>query len=184
MSVEFIFRIVGMIVLGIAGGYLGAELSHLIQSGGIRTVLVSALTGALAGIVLTPYVTTRPVRALRALLGRVAAETLFAGLTGLVVGLLAAALLAFPLSLLPEPFGRILPFIGVLIFGYFGVMVFVMRQGDIMSMIRQFKRKERRRRSLVPLGRISTARSYLIPALSSMGAWRILPASDFCLALY
>ena len=48
--------------------------------------------------------------------------------------MLAAALLSFPLSLLPEPFGRILPFIGVLIFGYFGVMLFVMRQGDIMSL--------------------------------------------------
>jgi uncharacterized protein YacL len=135
MSVEFIFRIVGMIVLAIAGGYLGAEISNYNQSmEAIRTVLLSALTGALAGIVLTPYLTTRPARALRSLLGRIAAETLFAGLMGLVVGLLAAALLAFPLSLLPEPLGRILPFIGVLLFVYFGVVVFVMRQGDIMSL--------------------------------------------------
>ena len=135
MSVEFIFRIIGMIVLGIAGGYLGAELSQynpMMEA--IRTILLSALTGALAGIVLTPYVTTRPARALRSLLGRIAAETLFAGLLGLVVGLLTAALLSFPLSLLPEPFGRILPFLGVLLFGYFGVMLFVMRQGDIMSL--------------------------------------------------
>ena len=28
MSVEFIFRIIGMIVLAIAGGYLGAAISH------------------------------------------------------------------------------------------------------------------------------------------------------------
>ena len=42
---------------------------------------------------------------MRSLLGRLSAESLFAGLTGLVVGLLIAALLAFPLSLLPEPFG-------------------------------------------------------------------------------
>ena len=135
MSVEFIYRIIGMIVLGIAGGYLGAELSQynpMMEA--IRTILLSALTGALAGIVLTPYVTTRPARALRSLLGRIAAETLFAGLLGLVVGLLTAALLSFPLSLLPEPFGRILPFLGVLLFGYFGVMLFVMRQGDIMSL--------------------------------------------------
>ena len=135
MSVEFIFRIIGMIVLGIAGGYFGAELSQynpILDA--IRTVMLSALIGALAGIILTPYVTTRPARALRSLLGRVAAETLFSGLMGLVVGLLTAALLSFPLSLLPEPFGRILPFIGVLLFGYFGVMLFVMRQGDIMSL--------------------------------------------------
>ena len=135
MSVEFIFRIIGMIVLGIAGGYLGVELSkYNSMIDAVRTVLLYALTGALAGIVLTPYVTTRPARALRSLLGRVAAETLFSGLIGMVVGLLIAALLSFPLSLLPEPFGRILPFIGVLLFGYFGVMLFVMRQGDIMSL--------------------------------------------------
>ena len=134
MSIEFIFRIIGMIVLGIAGGYLGAELSPYNPMETIRVILISALTGALAGIVLTPYFTTRPARALRALLGRVAAETLFSGLMGMVVGLLIAALLSFPLSLLPEPFGRILPFIGVLLFGYFGVMLFVMRQGDIMSL--------------------------------------------------
>ncbi len=76
MSVEFIFRIVGMIVLGVAGGYFGAELSQynpVIDA--IRTVMLSALIGALAGIILTPYVTTRPARALRSLLGRVAAET-------------------------------------------------------------------------------------------------------------
>jgi uncharacterized protein YacL len=134
MSIEFIFRIIGMIVLGIAGGYLGAELSPYNPMETIRVILISALTGALAGIVLTPYFTTRPARALRSLLGRVAAETLFSGLMGMVVGLLIAALLSFPLSLLPEPFGRILPFIGVLLFGYFGVMLFVMRQGDIMSL--------------------------------------------------
>jgi uncharacterized protein YacL len=64
-----------------------------------------------------------------------AAESLFAGLTGLVVGLLIAALLGFPLSLLPKPFGQVLPFVGVLIFSYFGVSLFVMRQGDIMGLL-------------------------------------------------
>jgi uncharacterized protein YacL len=98
-------------------------------------LLVFGLVGAATGLILTPYVTTRPARALRSLLGRVAAETLFAGLTGLVVGLLTAALLAFPLSLLPDPLGSILPFVGVLIFSYFGVSLFVMRQGDIMGLL-------------------------------------------------
>ena len=136
MSVEFIFRIIGMIVLSVAGGYFGASISHYSPSPSesVRIVWSSVLIGALAGLIVTPYITTRPARVLRSILGRMAAETLFAGLIGLVVGLLAAALLSFPLSLLPEPFGRILPFIGVLIFGYFGVMLFVMRQGDIMSL--------------------------------------------------
>ncbi|MBV6391297.1 MAG: putative PIN and TRAM-domain containing protein YacL [Anaerolineales bacterium] len=135
MSFEFILRIIGMIVLGIAGGYWGFSLSRFVPEDALRTVLVFGLSGALAGLVLTPYFTTRPARAVRSLLGRMTAESLFAGLTGLVVGLLIAALLAFPLSMLPAPFSQILPFIGVLIFAYFGVSIFVMRQGDIMGLL-------------------------------------------------
>jgi uncharacterized protein YacL len=134
MSTEFILRIIFMFIFAIAGAYWGYELSKYNPTEVIRYILGIGLTGALTGLILTPYFTTRPARALRSLLGRVAAETLFSGLMGLVVGLLTAALLSFPLSLLPEPFGSILPFIGVVLFSYFGVSLFVMRQGDIMSL--------------------------------------------------
>ena len=50
--------------------------------------------------------------------------------------LVIAALLAFPVSLLPKPFGEVLPFFGVLVFSYLGVAVFVMRQNDLYSMLR------------------------------------------------
>lgn len=135
MSFEFIFRIIGMIVLAVAGGYWGFDLSRVTSSDAIRTTLIFGLVGALSGLILTPYFTTRPARMFRSLLGRLAAESLFAGLSGLVVGLLIAALLAFPLSLLPNPLGEILPFFGVLIFSYFGVSLFVTRQGDIMGLL-------------------------------------------------
>ncbi|MDP1715215.1 MAG: TRAM domain-containing protein [Anaerolineales bacterium] len=136
MSFEFILRIIGMIALAVAGGLWGVDFSRFYnQEEAIRNTLLFSLVGALAGLILTPYFTTRPARAMKSLLGRMSAESLFAGLTGLVVGLLIAALLAFPLSLLPEPFGQILPFIGVLIFSYFGVSLFVMRQGDIMGLV-------------------------------------------------
>lgn len=138
MSAEFILRIIGLIVLGIAGGYWGYELAQTNPAETVRYIFGIGLTGALTGLILTPYITTRPARWLRSLLGRVAAETLFAGLMGLVMGLITAALLAFPLSLLPDPFGRTLPFIGVLMFSYFGVTLFVMRQGDIMSLFSTF----------------------------------------------
>jgi uncharacterized protein YacL len=135
MSAEFILRIFGMFIMAVAGGYWGFDLARLNPSEAYRTTAIFTLIGALTGLILTPYVTTRPARAIRSLLGRLAAESLFAGMTGLVVGLLIAALLAFPLSLLPEPFGEILPFIGVLLFAYFGVSVFVMRQSDIMGLL-------------------------------------------------
>src|SRR5512141_1348246 len=133
-SVEFFFRLVGMVIVALLGWSFGGWASriepfHPAQELLYRTVF--GLVGALAGLVLTPYVTTRPSRVIRRSLGRLSAETLFAGLTGLMVGLLTAALLAFPFSQLPAPFGQILPFLGVLAFSYFGVSLFVMREGDL-----------------------------------------------------
>jgi uncharacterized protein YacL len=50
--------------------------------------------------------------------------------------LIVAALLAFPISALPGPFGDILPFIGVILFSYLGITVFIMRKDDIFSVFR------------------------------------------------
>jgi uncharacterized protein YacL len=135
MSTEFIFRILGMFFFSILGGYLGNWLGRFNEPSTFLYVTIFGLLGALVGLILTPFFTTRPTRALRSLLGRLSAETLFSGLVGLMTGLLIAALLAFPLSLLPSPFGKILPFIGVVFFGYIGVAVFVMRQGDIIGLL-------------------------------------------------
>jgi uncharacterized protein YacL len=124
-----------MIFFGIVGALLGYQLGgDDLSSEAIRYALIIGLIAALAGLVLTPYFTTRPARWIRGKLSRLSAETLFAGLSGMVVGLLTAALLAFPLSLLPSPFGQILPFVGVLVFSWLGISLFVMRQGDIMGL--------------------------------------------------
>ncbi len=134
MSSDFIARIVGMVIFGVVGAYFGSSVAgDLLPQPRIIYSVVLSLVGVLVGLVLTPYITTRPVRALRSLLGRLDAQTLVASLVGLIVGLVIAALLAFPLSLLPPPFGEILPFLGVLIVSYFGVAVFVMRQNDIFG---------------------------------------------------
>jgi uncharacterized protein YacL len=135
MSADLIIRIIGMAVFSIVGAYVGNGLSYYNPDQQLFYTITFTLVGALFGLVLTPYLTTRPMRGLRALLGRLSAETLFAGLIGLVVGLLTAALLAFPLSMLPSPFGKILPFLGLLFFGYFGVAIFIMRQADISNIL-------------------------------------------------
>jgi uncharacterized protein YacL len=138
MSPDFIVRIVGMIVFAISAVYLGITLGNSLAATSAEVAFYAVLfglIGALVGLVLTPYMTTRPARTIRKKLGSVDAQTLVAGLVGLIVGLVIAALLAFPLSLLPAPFGRILPFIGVLLLSYFGITVFVMRQHDIFSIL-------------------------------------------------
>lgn len=162
MSIEFIFRLIGMIVLSIIGGYWGAQLGQTLGYAPTEMwIIIIGLVGALIGLVLTPFVTTRPARALRGILGKVSAQTLVAGLIGLMAGLIVAALLAFPISLLPSPFGDVIPFVGVLVFGYLGVMVFVMRQDDIFTVLRA-----------IPISKRSTESQDETPAPGQAGADR------------
>jgi len=135
MSADFIARLIGMVVFALLGIYGGSWLGKDLQDQRIVYSMAVGLIGVLFGLVLTPYLTTRPMRALRVMLAKQSTETLTSGLVGLVAGLLIAALLAFPISLLPKPFGQILPFFGVLVFGYFGVALFVMRQNDIANIL-------------------------------------------------
>jgi len=141
MSADFIIRLVGMIVFSIIGVYWGTALGNMAESAPSpynftveQYAFTIGLVGALVGLILTPFITTRPIRALRNLLGQVSTQSLFASLIGIIAGLIIAALLAFPLSLLPPPFGKVLPFIGVIVCGYLGVAVFVMRQNDLFGL--------------------------------------------------
>lgn len=136
MSLEFILRLIGMMVMFSLGAYLGTYLADLTGGAADLYAIIVGMLGALIGLILTPFITTRPARALRRTLGQISAQTLLAGLAGLLAGLVIAALLAFPLSLLPEPFRNILPLVGVLLFSYLGISVFVMRQNDIFSIFR------------------------------------------------
>ncbi len=136
MSLEFFVRVVGMIAMAVGGTYLGVRLSELAKGPAELWGSVFAAVGALMGLVVTPFITTRPARALRSLISQLSAQSMISGVIGLIVGLIVAALVSFPLSLLPAPFGQILPFIGALLFGYLGVAVFVMRQNDILNLLR------------------------------------------------
>ncbi len=137
MNIEMFFRIVGMLILTGFGVYWGMTVGQLYFN--LPSVIIAAITGVLGaviGYVLTPFVTTIPARALRNFFARTSAQTILAGFFGLITGLIVAALLAYPLSLLPDPFGILLPFLGVIIFGYLGVMIFVVRQNELLGAFR------------------------------------------------
>jgi uncharacterized protein YacL len=137
VSIEFYFRIIGMVVFGILGLYAGVGYAQFVGMPLELPAVLVSLGGLLVGLILTPYMTVRPIRWIRRSLTRLSTQSLAAGLTGLIVGLIIAALLTFPLSLLPNPFGRLLPFVAVLLFSYFGISVFVLRQNDIFTLLRQ-----------------------------------------------
>lgn len=147
MSVDFLFRIIGMVIFIIVGIYWGTVLgetanqtAQALPIGTYSFIFIFGLVGALIGLILTPYITIRPVKALRSFLGQISGQSLFSSLLGLIVGLIIAVLLAFPMSMLPEPFGSILPFVGVVIFGYIGVAIFVMRQNDLFAVLSSISR--------------------------------------------
>lgn len=139
MSAEFVFRLIGMVSLGFGGLYMGVLSANSANTPPEYIwvwALVFALVGALLGIIATPYFTTRPAQAARNVISQMPVQILIAAMIGLITGLVVAALLSLPLSLLPQPFGQVTPFIAVVIFGWLGISVFVMRQSDIFATLR------------------------------------------------
>lgn len=134
MSFEFFMRLVGMILLAFAGLRFGFGLSEITGDPPEMWSLLSALLGALFGLILTPYFTTRPAKALRDYLSKIPAQQLVAGVIGLILGLVVAALVAIPLSFLPAPYRSILPGLAAVVFGYFGATVFSMRRRDVFEL--------------------------------------------------
>jgi len=134
MSLEFFFRLIGMIAFGILGWQVGFILGGS-QPTSFPYVVVLSLAGAALGLLLTPFVTTKPFQAIRQGIRKIAASQLVAGVVGLIVGLIIAALVALPISLLPSPFGEFLPFAGAVVFSYLGIAIMVMRQKDIFSLL-------------------------------------------------
>ena len=138
MSVEFVFRLIGMVVLAVLffrlGLYLGGDWSD------VRVISALTLAGAALGLVITPWLTIRPYKWIRNRIQRMPASQLIAATIGLVIGLAVAALLTPALSNLPAPFGDVLPFVASVIFGYLGMAVMVMRQRDIFLVSARFVR--------------------------------------------
>ena len=116
MSSDFLVRLIGTVVFSAFGVYLGVVLGRMANyNPGPNTFSVELYTfifgllGALFGLILTPIITIRPLITIRKYLVRVSAPKLFAAFVGLIVGLIVAALVAFPISMLPAPFGDFLP---------------------------------------------------------------------------
>jgi len=136
MSGDFVCRIIGMVLFGVGGWRLGmAVAGDAGSSVQVRWILALTLAGAALGLLFAPFLTIRPYHWVRRQIRQVPAADLLAGTIGLVVGLIIAALLAIPLSMLPGYFGKILPFAFAMLLGYLGIAVMVMRQREILHVI-------------------------------------------------
>ncbi len=149
LSNEFFSRIIGGLVVGILAGILGARMAIWldVSSELIAYTIVFGLVGFLAGLILTPIFTIRPVRRLRNALIGMPAERLVAIIGGIFLGLIATSLLTLPLSTLPSPFREIIPLASAILLCYLAIVVLTLRQNDLRSTLR-FLRSDGKKRQV------------------------------------
>lgn len=137
-----LLRVLGTLLYGFVGYEIGVIVANTTQLTTANWPILwgAALAGALFGYFLSPWLVIAPAQAARNALRQVDTADLVGGTIGLAVGLLIAALTTYPLSRLPAPFGPILPFAALVIFGYLGATVVLMRRDDFAALFRVGKR--------------------------------------------
>ncbi len=133
MTSELALRLVGMVLLALAGARLGIEMAVPPLSPDVFAMMFG-LVGALAGLILTPYFTTRPARLIRLTIRQMPAESLVTSIIGLIFGLLVAALFSVPLALLPQPFSQWAPTVVAVVAAYVFITIFGLRSQDIFQL--------------------------------------------------
>lgn len=140
MPVHIILRLLLMLVVAFLGWEVGLTLCGQAFLAGVPFGAedypsIMALVGALVGFTMAPHLAILSCRALRKRLEMVPAHPLVMGVIGLFLGLISAALLTRPLSLLPGAWGQVSPSLAAAILGTLGAMTLVIRDSDILSVV-------------------------------------------------
>lgn len=131
MSPDFISRIIGMVLFAILGARFGFDSASNLNLSPEASGFIFGMVGTLFGIIMTPWISVRPVRGLRRSINEWPVERLLTSIGGLLLGLAIALLVAYPLSLLEPPLGTYLPAIVVIICAYLGITIFGLRSKEI-----------------------------------------------------
>ena len=138
MRWALLLRVLVTFVFVLLGWELGRQIAGVdalksLTLSSARLIVPIVVASGVVGLVGTPWLTIKPANALRSSLRQIPTVQLMAATAGMAIGLAIAALLAYPLSLLPNPFGTILPFVGVIVMGYLGVTMMVLRHREILN---------------------------------------------------
>jgi uncharacterized protein YacL len=131
-----VLRYIGLAI----GLFLGWQLGVRISGGGTfdewgpSALLFAALFGALLFII-APYVTVGIGQRIRRWFSAMPAIDIVAAGIGLVVGGMVSSLLAFPASLLPHPYGQVVPFAVAVAACSLSVFVVILRKRDLAALI-------------------------------------------------
>ncbi len=145
MSAFVICRLVGLIVFALIGQRIGEVLAPHALLPVAQTSLIFIGLGALVGLIATPWITIIPLRRWRRAASEVTVPQLMVSIIGGLVGLTMGLMLAFPLSLLDDPLGKLAPAFVSIIFGYLGMNIFSLRSRELLDVIneRVFGRQRR-----------------------------------------
>jgi len=135
MTPDFMSRLVGTVFFALLGARLGVDSAQTLGLPVEVTSVIFALVGVLVGLILTPWLTVRPLRAVRHTINDMPVEVLLTGIAGLVIGLVIALLAAYPLSQLPGWPGSLLPPAVSLVAGYLGLTIFTVRAREIWTLL-------------------------------------------------
>lgn len=138
MSVDFISRILGMVVFAILGGRLGVIAAEPLRLPELPVSFIFALVGVLFGLIITPWITVRPIRYLSRMINLMPIEVLFTTLLGALIGLMLALLVAYPFSLLQEPWGNLLPPIISIVSVYLMTTIFHGRSREVWTFLNEW----------------------------------------------
>ncbi len=134
MKAGLVARLIGMV----AGALIGWQVGSLLDTAGSHptTSMLAVGVGAIIGVGLAPFVIQKPHRALTRAVSAMPPGDLVSAVIGLVLGLLAAALVSFPLSFLPWWFGHVLPAVAAIVGAYLGISFTMMRRREIARWLR------------------------------------------------
>jgi uncharacterized protein YacL len=85
-------------------------------------------------LIITPWITTYPARTAHRIITQMPAENLVTSMFGLIFGMAVSAMFAWPLSLLPAPFGQLLPTIAAVVITYLSMLIFEYRAQDVFAL--------------------------------------------------
>lgn len=133
MKAVLVTRVTGTVGLALVGWQIGSVMGEHAQP---RNAILGIAIGAVLGFALAPYIIARPFNTTRRLISSMPAGELVYSIFGLILGLIVAALLSFPLSFLPLSFGKLLPALAAVICAYVGVSLMTMRHRELTGFVR------------------------------------------------
>ena len=142
-------RLVAALIGWFFGFFLGASLLEVTVvreiTNQILVVFLLATACAILGWLGAPYVTVLPARIIKERIQATSAGDLVGAAFGGGVGLILGLFLAFPLSFLPDNFGRFAPILGAIVLGVIGAAAGTLKRDDLGALAREIRHGRRDR---------------------------------------